>query len=208
MNAPASTREADAADPARTLNNLQVLRAYAALSVAGFHFALVPAASFPWHFGSFGVDLFFVLSGFIIAYSTAQDQRHFLLRRAFRVLPAYWIVTSLGAILALLTMPVADALAWYGQSLLFLTGPGGRPPIIFVGWTLVYELIFYLIYGLALRVAGSRAPLFAMLALALIAYGTRAVGLAPRTWPLLIEFALGLAVYLLGERSRSTPKGA
>lgn len=206
VKALAATAGIHAPDPPRILYNLQLLRAYAALSVAGFHFALVPAASVPWRFGSFGVDLFFVLSGYIIAYSKARDARRFLIRRALRVLPAYWIVTSLGAMLVLLAMPFGDALAWYGRSLLFLTGPDGRPPIIFVGWTLVYELAFYLSYAVALRLAGSRAPLFAMAALCSIAYGPQVVGLSSRTWPLLVEFALGLLVYLLAGRSRWAPR--
>lgn len=191
--------------PMLMFDNLQGLRAYAALSVASFHFALIPAASVPWRFGSFGVDLFFVLSGFIIAYSTTRDPRRFLIHRAFRVLPSYWIVTSLGGLLALLSLPVAVALGWYGQSLLFLTGPEGRPPIIFVGWTIIYELAFYLVYAIVLRVGGRRAPLLAIVVLLILAYGVHAVGLSARTWPLLVEFTFGLAVFLTVERAGLKP---
>lgn len=186
------------------LRNLQALRAFAALSVMFFHFSLVPASAMPWHFGSFGVDIFFVLSGFIIAYSATKDSRHFLAHRLIRVLPTYWIVTSLGAALCLLAMPVGDVLGWWGQSLAFLTRADGRPPIIFVGWTLVYELAFYLIYATALATGRKAAPYVAIAILALLAF---ALPLLPvtlsgastvlRPWPLLIEFTYGLVIFLV-----------
>ncbi len=190
------------------LKNLQALRAYAALSVVFFHFSLVPASAMPWHFGSFGVDLFFVLSGFIIAYSAERDSRHFLAHRLIRVLPAYWIVTTLGAAMCLLAMPAAAALGWWGQSLLFLTSPEGRPPIIFVGWTLVYELAFYLIYSAALTTGRKTAPFAAIAMLLALAFalplaspalsGTLpAASAVLRPWPLLIEFAFGLLIFLI-----------
>ena len=186
--------------PRPVFRNLQALRAYAAVNVALFHFALIPAASVRWHHGSFGVDLFFVLSGFIIAHSSKEGSRHFLRRRVIRVLPPYWIATTLSGPLILLAMPVRDALGWYGRSLLFLTGPGGQPPILFVGWTLVYELAFYLVHAAALRIGGKRAPLIAAAILLALAYGARAAGLSARDWPLLIEFAYGLVIFLLVER--------
>jgi exopolysaccharide production protein ExoZ len=178
------------------LANLQALRAFAALSVAGFHFALIPASSVPWIYGSFGVDLFFVLSGFIIAYSTQQKHDRFLFNRAIRILPTYWLVTTLGGLLVLIAMPVQEALGWYGQSLLFLTGSDGRPPIIFVGWTLVYEILFYLIFAISLRIAGARGPLLTIGILLVLAYAGRMLGIFDRDWPLLIEFAYGIGIFL------------
>lgn len=183
------------------IGNLQALRAYAAISVALFHFSLVPASAMPWHFGSFGVDLFFVLSGFIIAYSADRDSRHFLAHRLIRVLPTYWIVTSLGAAICLLGMPALDVLGWWGQSAAFLTNAQGRPPIIFVGWTLVYELAFYLIFALALGVARKAAPVAAIVLLVLLGLALPLIPLSAATvlrpWPLLLEFAYGIAIFLV-----------
>jgi exopolysaccharide production protein ExoZ len=184
-------------------NNLQALRAYAALSVAMFHFSLVPATAMPWQYGSFGVDLFFVLSGFIIAYSSDRDPRHFLIHRAIRVLPPYWIATSIGALLVMLAMPLDAAMGWYGQSLIFLTSPEGRPPIIFVGWTLVYELAFYLVYAIILHANRRWAPVIAIPVLTFLAYAPQAAGVPMRTWPLLIEFAYGLTIFLIVRRARA-----
>jgi exopolysaccharide production protein ExoZ len=187
------------------LANVQALRAYAAISVATFHFALVPASSLPWHHGSFGVDLFFVLSGFIIAWSTRGGHRHFLLHRVIRVLPTYWVATVLGGVLVLIAMPARPALGWIGRSLLFLDGPDGGPPILFVGWTLVYELVFYVVYAAALRVGQRRAPALAIAALIILAYGGRLLGLAARDWPLLVEFAFGLVIFLWVDRRGGRP---
>ena len=186
------------------LKNLQALRAFAALSVVFFHFSLVPALAMPWRFGSFGVDIFFVLSGFIIAYSADRDSRHFLAHRLIRVLPTYWIVTSLGAAMCLVAMPVGAVLGWYGQSLVFLTSPQGRPPIILVGWTLVYELAFYLIFAVVLAAGRKLAPFLAIVVGAALAYGLPLLaGVVPvaqsllRPWPLLIEFGYGLLIFLV-----------
>lgn len=182
----------------RMLTNLQGLRAAAALGVIVFHFGLLPATKLPFAAGAAGVDLFFVLSGFIIAYSSARNADHFLRHRLMRVIPAYWIATFIAALLTLQSLDVAAAADWLVQSLFYLRDPGGRPVLIFVAWTLIYELAFYLIYWLALRLGRRRAPVLSLgmlLALALIPLP----GL-PGPWPLLIEFAMGIGVYLLTER--------
>ena len=75
------------------LANLQGVRALAAIGVVVFHFGLMPATGLPFRVGASGVDLLFVLSGFIIAHSSTRDPRHFLTHRLIRVVPAYWIVT-------------------------------------------------------------------------------------------------------------------
>jgi exopolysaccharide production protein ExoZ len=192
------------------LNNLQGLRAYAALSVALFHFSLVPASAMPWHYGSFGVDLFFVLSGFIIAYSADRNSRNFLAHRLIRVLPTYWVTTTIGAAICALGMPFIAVLGWYGQSLFFLTSPEGRPPINFVGWTLVYELAFYLLYALVLMMNRKAAPILAIVLLAIVAFALPLVpmphsgaAMVLRPWPLLIEFVYGLTIFLITKSFRT-----
>lgn len=70
--------------------------------------------------------------------------------------------------------------------------------LIFVAWTLVYELAFYIIYWLALRVAGKHAAAASLLVLLFFASVSLPLGAGP--WPLLAEFALGIAAYLAAER--------
>lgn len=182
------------------LGNLQGLRAFAAICVMLFHFGLMPATHLPFRIGAFGVDLFFVLSGFIIAYSSARRPEHFLAHRLSRVLPAYWIATLIAAATALRGMDLAPLAGWVGQSLLFLPGPGGRPALIFVGWTLVYELAFYLLYGVILWVNPRQAPILCLPVLVILAFDPLPIGFGP--WPLMIEFALGIGIYLLMERAK------
>jgi len=180
--------------------NLQGLRALAAVGVVVFHVGLLPATAMPFRIGAAGVDLFFVLSGYIIAYSATRNAQHFLAHRLIRVIPAYWIATILAALFTLQAMDPAGASGWLIQSLFYLPGPGGRPALIFVGWTLVYELAFYLLYWIALRFGTSRAPIVALAPL--VALALVPVPRMPGPWPLLLEFALGLGIYLLAERGR------
>lgn len=191
------------------LTNLQGVRALAAIGVVLFHFGLMPATGLPFRIGASGVDLFFVLSGFIIAHSSTRDPRRFLAHRLIRVVPAYWFVTLIAALFTLPNMGLAEASGWLVQSLFHLPGPGGRPVLIFVAWTLVYELAFYLLYWLALRFGPRRAPLVSLALLPILAL-VHLPGL-PGPWPLLLEFGLGLGIYLLAERYdvlRSVPGGA
>jgi exopolysaccharide production protein ExoZ len=180
------------------LANLQGLRALAAIAVVVFHFGLMPATNVPFQVGGAGVDLFFVLSGFIIAHSSTRDPRHFLSHRLIRVLPAYWIATLIAAIFTLQSLDAADAFDWLVQSAFYLPGPGGRPALIFVAWTLVYELVFYLLYWSALRFGPQRAPLIALPLLLLL--GLAQLPGAPGPWPLLLEFGIGVGIFLLTER--------
>lgn len=196
--------------PHSVLANLQGLRAAAAAGVALFHFGLLPATGLPFQYGGAGVDLFFVLSGFIIAHSSARSARHFLAHRLMRILPAYWIATAIAALLTLRHLDWSAAFDWLIQSLFYLPGPGGRPALIFVAWTLVYELAFYLLYALALRFGARRAPWIALPML--LALGLLPLASAAGPWPLLLEFGIGVIVFLASERmtvlrARGGPSG-
>jgi exopolysaccharide production protein ExoZ len=180
------------------LANLQAVRALAAIGVVVFHFGLLPGTSLPFKVGASGVDLFFVLSGFIIAHSSTRSPRHFLAHRLIRVVPAYWIATLIAASFTLQTIDLRAASEWLVQSLFYLPGPGGRPALIFVAWTLVYELAFYLIYWIALRFGVRSAPLLALALLLLFAFAH--IPGAPGPWPLLLEFGIGVGLFLATER--------
>lgn len=180
------------------LANLQALRALAAIAVVVFHFGLLPPTSLSFTSGAAGVDLFFVLSGFIISYSSSRDARHFLARRFMRIVPPYWIATIVAALITLQNMAWRETADWLLQSLFYLPGPQGRPALIFVAWTLVYELAFYLLYWVALRAGRSRAPGVALILLLLVAFAPLAN--LPGPWPLFSEFAIGIGVYLITER--------
>src|SRR5208282_6798554 len=70
--------------------NLHLLRVAAALAVVYCHIASKAGLDLPLAFGTFGVDVFFVVSGFIIAYIGTKSPHAFFLRRVIRIVPFYW----------------------------------------------------------------------------------------------------------------------
>jgi exopolysaccharide production protein ExoZ len=137
------------------LTGLQALRAIAALAVVHFHTGL---AFGNWHHvGAFGVDIFFTLSGFLMAKISVEDRSAFLLRRAIRIVPSYWLLTVISAA-ALLAFPVSDPASPRGvlplvRSLCFIPYyriDGTIFPVLVPGWSLNYEMCFYLLVALAL----------------------------------------------------------
>ncbi|NEO88238.1 MAG: acyltransferase, partial [Spirulina sp. SIO3F2] len=144
----------------RSLPLIQALRGLAALAVVLFHVDQLSNDRLHtrffgeiFRFGWVGVDFFFVLSGFIILYSQWsrfgdrgwQSWRRFIIRRAVRIYPTYWVV--MGGVLALLLLipglsGSGTITPWYiVQSILLL--PQSEDPILSVAWTLTLILFFY-----------------------------------------------------------------
>ena len=139
------------------LDGLQALRGFAAAYVFLFH--LIPAAglgrAFPalgevarWGFA--GVDLFFVLSGFVMWHTTHEKAgsiaaRRFLLKRFARIYLGYWPMLAVTGTIFLLLAPEA----LQGKNLvgsLLLLEPDDLRLVISVAWSLTYELYFYLLF--------------------------------------------------------------
>jgi len=188
------------------LYGIQYLRAVAALGVVVFH----AAERTDWHFaiGAAGVDVFFVISGFImwvVAGERAPSPLAFLRDRIERIAPSYWIATGVmvaGALAGL--FPNLRLTAWYVLSSLFFV-PGRSPgtgdiwPVLVQGWTLNYEMFFYVLFAAALTVpARQRFGMLAVLFFALVASGRLFAPEMPilKVWtdPLLLEFLLGMAI--------------
>ena len=205
--------------------NLQILRALAAYLVFLTHFGPYAAPILPrpdlFAVGAAGVDIFFVLSGFIMFMSTAgrrENARGFLLRRAARVVPVYWLVTaglSLIAATGLKPIGITEFRPEYLlQSLLFLPFSRGGyiEPLVSVGWTLDYEMFFYVVFAglLGIPNLARRA-----LAAAAIFLGLALLGLLPLpglywafyTKPIVIEFAAGIGLGYAYRRLDALPAG-
>ena len=149
------------------LSNLQILRAFAALNVVCFHI-FETASSYHYNteyltvfkgWGANGVDLFFVISGFVMLYTQLERKRSmttFFKARIIRIIPLYWLLTSI-IIFIYLIAPSAFrkteiTLDWALSSYTFLTGMLSHTnPILYVGWTLEWEILFYAIFGLSLN---------------------------------------------------------
>lgn len=153
-----------------------------------------------YEMGVYGVDLFFVISGFIIVYigSTRETSAPvFAKRRIKRIVPLYWIMTFatffLTHIPGLARNEVSGPLHLL-QSLFFLSWTNGAEtyPVLNVGWTLEFEMFFYVIAALAMATATRRWLVagLAMLSLVLVGHGTSFFLLNP----IMIEFVFGMTV--------------
>ncbi len=162
-------------EPPGVLGNVQALRAIAALMVVVVHAYAVESTylpgrpwTTPFHvLGTYGVDLFFVISGTVMLVSTAtwfgepSAPRRFLARRATRIYPPYIVVTAL-VLVAYLLVPSATGehrSARPDVLLSFLALPQRGEPLLVVGWTLTYELVFYCVFAVALRFQRRYLPL-------------------------------------------------
>lgn len=197
---------------------IQYLRGFAAVLVLLYHLSLqyVPIGGIaPLEVMRSGVDVFFVISGFVMVYSTDKGARlgagKFMARRISRVAPLYWVITSVVVLVLALAPSTID---WTGTnswhtlaSYLFLPvqNPliGAIYPVVPLGWTLVYEMFFYAIFALAILL-GRQAPRRVMAILitvmiALVVLGQVAAlpeWLAFYTRPILLEFLFGVGVGL------------
>jgi len=147
----------------KRLHALQYLRAIAALIVVYSHATLqVPAwESLLPYTGTYGVDIFFVISGFIMVYITKASDTpgRFMINRIRRVVPLYWFFTLLMAAVLFWLPGVFKSAEFSGpaviQSLLFiphysLQNPEYIWPIVAPGWSLNYEMYFYLLFAFSL----------------------------------------------------------
>ena len=148
------------------LGNLQFLRFFAASLVIIFHGVgnadingiATPKFDKLGDIGLSGVDIFFVISGFIMVQSQAikhSTPRVFILRRIIRVFPLYCFLTIFYFMLASIfpsQFPNLElSVRWLIASLTFSSGVlGFGEPLIWLGWTLEFEFLFYLVFGLAL----------------------------------------------------------
>ncbi len=132
------------------IDSIQVLRFFAAFSVMMVHLPV-------FEFGIWGVDIFFVISGFIMMYVTENNEKFFLLKRIFRIVPLYWILTLGVFALAIFVPDVLNNttanIVHLIKSLFFIPfdkNGTGHFPILFLGWTLNFEVIFYFLFSLSL----------------------------------------------------------
>jgi exopolysaccharide production protein ExoZ len=199
------------------LVSVQLLRALAALGVVLSHIHLdfltrlnLPGALPNWNPGMAGVDVFFVISGFVMVHASGclfgepGATQTFLARRFARIVPLYWAVTTLYVVLSL-TVP--NAQSQYEPSLIlasYLFWPHWRDdgffPVVGLGWTLNYEMLFYLLFGLALvarRGLAVAAVGAALLLLVVLGQGFGWPGpLAFWSQSIVLEFVLGMLLAL------------
>ncbi len=160
-------------------------------------------------FGASGVDLFFVISGFVMAQSLSTSDHNpwpFLAKRWLRIVPLFACVSAVymmimhdaltvqAAIMSITVLPIFD-------------GAGYHAPALYPGWTLGFEFVFYAVVAAAMR-----APRRRIETLLALTVGCAVVGcFVHPAWaparlllnPLLLEFALGVIVWIIWQRGIS-----
>ncbi|WP_224031721.1 acyltransferase family protein [Paraburkholderia caribensis] len=203
----------------RRLNSIRILRAVTATTVVVHHVLTRDGRVF----GEFRVDVFFVLSGFVIALALeagTTSVRDFVASRLVRIVPLYWLATLLVFLGALLrpdlfnstTANVPELL----KSLFFIPyrkESGHMFPMLFVGWTLNYEMLFYVVSALALWrfrrhvsyiFAAITSILFTLFLLSSVVHSNRVI-VEFLAYGRLLEFPLGIAVWFAWRKGVRIP---
>jgi exopolysaccharide production protein ExoZ len=199
------------------IQSIQFLRFVAASLVVFFHSTqavnqyfgggISQSILYASEFGASGVHIFFVISGFIMVYTSFSGPKadfsryNFFLKRFVRIYPIYWFYCILYIAFHHYVGHAYDASAkeLFGSFLLF---PGYSPLIIGPGWTLSYEVYFYLCFGIVMALSLFRGlfilAIFFLLSIALgLAFHVVDPVLRVVTDSLLIEFLLGASVAYL-----------
>lgn len=218
------------------INSIHQLRGVAALLVVLFHFRIyINGVYSPENLGeilfgsgAFGVDLFFIISGFIISLSTKKQTSLsvFAIRRFFRIYPAFILTFIVGALTVYSANPIEALL----RSMFFIhqdysqDAPGFGWNILGPAWTLSYEIYFYAIFSLSMvisqkyRTLISSLILISPMILIQVIY-TGEISLAGNaspaistdhiaygfirfiSSPIMVEFVFGMALYELYRKS-------
>lgn len=199
--------------PMTKMPSIQALRGLAVLSVVAFHAqiverkysggdALLPAFL---DVGRSGVDLFFVISGFVMVMVThgragqPGETGRFLWGRVSRIYPTYWFYFAL--VLAVLLVKPEWVNASQGNEVRlvssFLLWPSDRLPLVLVAWSLIHELWFYLVFAMLLKARRNwLAPLLLawasiVVGATLFAQGDWSPALRVALHPYSLEFIIG-----------------
>ena len=213
---------------------IQLLRFLAAMLVVVMHITQAISIHITgtgpgqyWGNGSAGVDIFFVISGFVMAITTADAQRApaaragaawtFMKRRLLRIAPLYWFYTLLkvALLLAVPALAVTSSIdaGHLAASLFFI--PAMSPwnfvePVLPVGWTLNFEMLFYVVFALAIALGAPRIRLCLVVFVAILLAGRYWPGTAPAPLQfyantIVFEFILGVCIATAYVRFKAGP---
>ncbi len=192
--------------------SVQILRGVAALMVVMFHILLkaqilnLTEISFPQ--GAAGVDLFFIISGFIMVYITDNKDFHFfdfLKKRLLRILPLYWMLSLVAALVYIYNPAIVNS--HNGETSILssfsLIPIDGKVMLLEVGWTLRYEFLFYFLFSLSLflfkRHVATCFIIIGMICMLPIIFGYNFyIGYISN--PIIIEFLFGMNAYFAYKR--------
>ena len=162
---------------------IEVLRGFAALLVVGYHIAGVLMGAYDFwpgmgrdlfRNGNIGVDIFFMISGFIICYATKNKEENyrsnFIIRRFFRIYPLFFICLTI----AWLTYNSGyDYTKYLLSATLMQNNYAGKAPfydynMLYPAWTIAYEVMFYFIFFISMCFSHRYRSVISMLFLAFL----------------------------------------
>lgn len=209
-----ATAQTPSPRPAK-LSAVQALRGAASVAVVLCHAARHVNKAFHapmlieiFQAGHAGVDLFFVISGFIILFVHRSDigratrLAHYARRRFYRVMPLYWIALSITIALSLAgghPLPPLRHIFWSATLL-----PSAGEPLLGIAWTLQYELVFYAVFALLIvnRFIGAIAFTAWFACIVFTALGHALPHVPPQlSGPYGLEFFMGLTAAFLVQRN-------
>lgn len=192
------------------LQSIQALRGIAALSVFVYHLAATADRYTPANLKAYvavltvGVDLFFVISGFVMAWSVRnlaglEGASVFLARRIWRIAPLLYVMSTAWIAMAFLYSYHVDLARIVNcfTILPLMTSPAHYQYALIPAWTLGFEMTFYLIVAAVVASGAKHRPpilIAAACLLPLVAMGS-----------LMIEFAFGVAAYWVWSKGLLRP---
>lgn len=188
--------------------SIQYMRGIAALLVVFSHIAHKVSQHspnniyLPSNIGELGVDLFFIISGFIMVYISSVKENNiydFLTSRFVRIIPLYWILTT-AALLVYLYEPSLINSSGGTTSIInsYFLIPDENKFLVQNGWTLSYEFYFYFIFSIGIFISyKNRSTVVTFILIALATYGFYQNSDEFIFNSFLIEFALGIISFQL-----------
>jgi exopolysaccharide production protein ExoZ len=186
----------------RKLRSIQVLRGVAACGVALMHARYWADNAGPYEswtrIGAAGVDLFFVISGFIMATIPKPSVKEFAFDRFWRIYPMWWV-----ALLPWLLFVTTTASQRFAMVALWPVTNMATVPFLQIRWTLSFELLFYAAVALSVR-RGPWIPLAVFAVALLTGLWTRHPAFNFFGNPMIFEFLFGV---ILAKLPRSALAG-
>ncbi|WP_341534701.1 acyltransferase [Photobacterium kishitanii] len=194
--------------------SIQYLRALAAIMVVIAHsshkatiYNIDLLSSFK--IGGSGVDLFFIISGFIMCLTVDRNRQSFtsfMKARVVRIAPLYWILTCVALTIYLINPDLVNSSSTRPTSIFssFTLIPNGNPYLINNAWTLSYEFFFYLVFAFFLFSKNNQKLFTSITLIILVIIGLVFPPVDPKwvlkpttfiTNPVLIEFVMGIVAY-------------
>lgn len=192
--------------------SIQYLRAIAAILVVILHSfykesQYIMKLNSNMLFANIGVDIFFVISGFIMAYTFKENSNGnvFLIKRCIRILPLYWL-TSILALLSILLFGGQSVEKIYATNIFysFFLIPSETEFLNPNGWTLTYEFIFYFIFSIPIFMRLNKWQSLKLASVIILCmpllgwfFDIRTILLETITSSILVEFFYGIIMYCI-----------